>query len=69
MTRKKERKKERRRSLHLGTYHACKAHLKDVPWLSEEMLDYHNKQCWPGVLAIFSIKQDLQNSSSEARYK
>ena len=45
-----------KKTLHLHTYIACRKHLEDVPWLSASMLDYHNKQDWPAVQAIFSLR-------------
>ena len=45
-----------KKTLHLNTYIACKKHLEDVPWLSATMLDFHNKQDWLAVLAIFSLR-------------
>eukprot|EP00966_Prymnesium_polylepis_P285308 6590522-Prymnesium_polylepis.1 len=43
-----------KKTLHFNGYRAGRAHLKDVPWLSEGALDFHNKQNWPAVQAIFS---------------
>ena len=45
-----------KKTLHLHTYIACRKHLEDVPWLSASMLDFHNKQDWPAVQAIFSLR-------------
>lgn len=43
-----------KKTLHLHKHRAGRAHLKDVPWISASMLDYKNKQDWPGAQAIFS---------------
>ena len=43
-----------KKTLHLHHHIVSRAHLKDVPWLTGPMLDYKNKQDWPGVQAIFS---------------
>ena len=44
-----------KKTLHLHQHLISRRHLVDVPWLSESMLDYKNKQDWPAVQAIFSI--------------
>ena len=43
-----------KRTLQMGKYHACRAHLTSVPGLNRQDLDFKEKQHWPGVLRIFS---------------
>jgi hypothetical protein len=43
-----------KKTLHFNNYRAGRAHLKDVPGIATWMLDYKNKQDWPGAQAIFS---------------
>ena len=45
-----------KKTLHFNGYIACRAHLKDVPWLTATMLDFSNKQDWLAVEAIFSMR-------------
>jgi hypothetical protein len=62
-----------KKTLHFNHYRAGRAHLKDVPWISETFLDFKNKQDWPGCEAIFSqrtctfLEQKIAGGEGERR--